>query len=140
MDKHSCFIIMNLKVMKTGCHRNRCISTRVLSVEPGAARFSDGQEKPIEAVAKGEGRARVDIEKLNARTFDPKLLQGSRENGWNGKFGEENMANTMKSGNAIGLVTSVEVLWNFKTLSQELSRLIMLHVFQSQCQCTMVLR
>ena len=82
MDKHSCFIIMNMKVMKTGCHRNRCISTRVLSVEPDAARFSDGQEKPIEAVAKGEGRARVDIEKLNARTFDPKLLQGSRENGW----------------------------------------------------------
>ena len=58
----------------------------------------------------------------------------------NGEFGEENMANTMKSGNAIGLVTSVEVLWNFKTLSQQLSRLIMLHVFQSQCQCTMVLR
>ena len=71
MDKHICFIIMNLKVMKTGCHRNRCISTRVLSVEPDAARFSDGQEKPIEAVAKGEGRARVDIDKLNARTFDP---------------------------------------------------------------------
>ena len=35
----------------------------------------------------------------------------------NGEFGEENMANTMKSGNAIGLVTSVEVLTelqNFK--------------------------
>jgi len=33
-------------------------------------RFSDGQEKPIEAVAKGEGRARVDIDKLNARKGD----------------------------------------------------------------------
>ena len=39
-----------------------------VSVELDAARFSDGVDKPIEAVAKGECRARVDIEKLNART------------------------------------------------------------------------
>lgn len=71
-----------------------------MSEEPDAVRFSDGAEKPIEAVAKGECRARVDIEKLNARSQN-KTAKGSRENDGMVNFGGRNYGQYYEECNAV---------------------------------------